>query len=242
MTIIKYDTSSPYMAAPEIPPIKSAVVVTPTIGSKYLYDAMDGVSASKHDYEVTHLIVFDGVELPELVQGVKLNGASTMELPWNVGRHGFYGHRVYAAIGHLVNADAVFFLDEDNFYSEDHIKTCLDKLNEGYDFVHSLRNVVDIDGNHICKDRFEAIGREPIYLIDTSSFCFRTDFLKAAGHFWHWGWGADRRFFQLVKDRAKYGCTEKFSLNYRLDGNPNSPTKDFFFKGNTLAGYEANGN
>lgn len=240
MTSIKYDTASGF-AAPEIPPVNNFVVVTPTIGGKFLKDALRSVSDHTLKGAGRHLVVFDGVGTPEDILLCQEHGAATMMLPWNVGRHGFYGHRIYAAIGHLINADAVFFLDEDNYYDFNHIPSCMAKLNKGYDFVHSYRNVIDNNGILICKDRFEAIGKEPLYLVDTSSYCFRTEFLKQAGHLWHWGWGADRRFFQIVKEHAKYTSTGEFTLNYRLDGNPNSPTKDFFFKGNMMAGFTREG-
>lgn len=218
------------------PEVRSAVVVTPTIGSRFLSDCIESVEAQDVQIDFQHLVVFDGP-----VEYNKKVPENVMVLPWNVGRHGFYGHRVYAAIGHLINADSVLFLDEDNMYDKDHVQSCIDTLNGGNDFCHSFRSVIDIDGNWLCDDKFEAIGREPYFLVDTSSFCFRKEFLIEHGHHWHWGWGADRRFFQIVKDQSRYASTGRHTLMYRLDGNPNSPTKEFFFNGNERIGYDKTG-
>jgi hypothetical protein len=70
------------------------------------------------------------------------------------------------------------------------------------------------------------------YLIDTSSFCFKREFIQQTCHLWHFGWGGDRRYFYTVKGGAKYDTNGKHTLCYRLDGNPKSVTKEFFETGN----------
>ena len=72
---------------------KTATVVTPTIGSRHLRQCIESIEAQKTKYDVEHLLVFDGVDVPMIPDDVHI-----LRLPWNVGRHGFYGHRVYAAI------------------------------------------------------------------------------------------------------------------------------------------------
>lgn len=242
---MQYSTDTPY---DEKPQVKSAVIVTPSIQSRYLKDAILSVQKNNtsNNLDINHLIVWDGISPDIDITAIETNPRYKifeMSLPWNVGRHGFYGHRVYAAISHLINADAIFFLDEDNTFEPNHIQSAIDTLNENnYDYTFSYRNVVEQDGSFICKDRFEAIGTDPINLIDTSSFCFRTPFLVQTGHVWHHGWGADRRFFQIVKSYPfKYGPTGQFTLNYRLDGNPNSPKRDFFLNGNSRSGFTPEG-
>jgi hypothetical protein len=229
------------------PKVKSVVVVTPTIGKPEVAYAIKSVQEQNTSIDIQHLLVVDGPEHYDRFRNHDLDyddhdRLKMMVLPWNVGANGFYGHRVYAAISHLINADAVMFLDEDNCYGTSHVETCVSKLNEGYDFVFSHRYIIDQDNMLLCRDRFEAIGKPPLNLVDTSSYCFRTNFLTTVGHIWHWGWGADRRFFQLVSSRNfKYASTEKATLYYRLDGNPNSPKKEFFYEGNLQAGYNTTG-
>ena len=71
--------------------------------------------------------------------------------------------------------------------------------------------------------------------IDTSSFAVRRDVAVRIGHAWYGQWGADRQFFGALKSNfPKFDCTNAHTLNYRLDGNPNSVNKKFFFDGNAV--------
>lgn len=225
---------------------RSVVVITPTIGSPKVCDAIESVAQQTYK-NITHLIVVDGVD--EHLKTFNKNcvhqdkdhwNLRFMFLPYNTGANGFYGHRIYAAVPHLLNADYVFFLDEDNWYESDHVASLVEVLERGNDFAHSLRQIYQPDKTYVCHDNCEALGKWPIYfthedphyLIDTSSFAFKREFLQKVCHFWHHGWGADRRFFYAVKDEAKWDSSDKHTLCYRLDGNPGSVNRDFFIKGN----------
>lgn len=221
----------------------NVVVVTPSIGKKSV--RMAYTSVKQQTMKCDHLLVFDGCPVPGFM---RFRGSDpyyhTMILPWNVGGNGFYGHRVYASIAHLVNHDYVLFLDEDNWYRADHVENCVKMLEEDdkLQFVHSLRAIHDSDGEYLLDDNCESLGKYPIYgnpsyghLVDTSSYCFRRDFLLNYGHIWHHGWGADRRFLSVVMNHIhinEWACTGEYTLCYSLDGNPNSVTRDFFEKGN----------
>jgi hypothetical protein len=109
------------------------------------------------------------------------------------------------------------------------------------DWAYSLRKIYDKDKTYICDDNCESLGRWPVwvndeaFLIDSSSYCFKTEFIRKIGHTWDWGWGADRRFYTIVKDSLKhqnYTSTGKHTLCYRLGGNEGSVTGDFFVEGN----------
>lgn len=223
-------------------------IVTPTIGKPELEQNIHHVSSTYDD--CIHLIVIDGFTFKEKVDDIieklkvkDLTRLSLLQLPWNVGGDGFYSHRVIASIPHLINTKYVAFIDEDNFIEPNHIKTCIETIEAGnYDYVHSLRKIVDKNGNFICEDNCESLGRYPIYgdkryghLIDTSCFFYKTEFLIKVCHLWHSKWGADRRFFEILTKRMnhyKYACTGKYTLNYRLEGNEGSVTKEFFIEGN----------
>lgn len=227
---------------------KSVVVVTPTIGSSKLADAVESVANQTYK-NLTHLLVVDGAK--EYLEQFNKNlvhqdkdhwNLQFMFLPWNTGKTGgdFYGHRIYAGIPHLLNADYVFFLDEDNWYEKDHVASLVEVLERGNDFAHSLRQIYNPDTSYVCDDNCEALGKWPIYfthenpqyLADTSSFAFNRKFLEQTCHLWHSGWGGDRRYFYSVKDGAKWDTSRKHTLCYRLDGNPGSVNADFFIKGN----------
>lgn len=223
---------------------KTVTVITPTIGSTKLRDAIDSVKAQTYQH-IKHLLVIDGPEYSENVYKQLSFKELTIDIrptisPYNTGGGGFYGHRIYAAYPHLVNSDYIFFLDEDNWYAPDHVENLV-KVLEQNAFAYSLRQIYDENKNYLCDDNCESLGKWPIYfthgneehfLIDTSSFAFRRDFLITASQFWHHGWGGDRHFFYAVKDHCKWDTSGKHTLCYRLDGNSNSVTADFFEKGN----------
>ena len=235
---------------------KSVVVVTPTVGSAKLADAVESVANQTYK-NLTHLLVIDGAKEyleqfnKNLVHQDKDNwNLEFMFLPYNTGANGFNGQRIYASIPHLVNADYVFFLDEDNWYEPDHVKTLVSKIEEeNLDWAYSLRKAYTPDKQYIADDNCESLGKWPIYfthndpqyLIDTSTFAFKRQFIKATCHLWHSGaWGEDRRFFYAIKDKSKWNTTGKHTLCYRVDNNPNSVNEEFFIKGNAeqLAHYK----
>ena len=227
---------------------KPVTVITPTTGSSKLKDAMESVR--KQTYKCEHFIVIDGTEYADnAFKSIGIPSEPNVKkilLPANTGKTGgnFYGHRIYAAIPHLINSDYILLLDEDNWYEPDHVASLIETIEKkNLDFSYSLRKIFSPDGKYLCDDNCESLGKWEIfmsrhsphgkhYLIDTSSFCFKREFIHKTCHFWHHGWGGDRHFLYSVKDHAKYDTNGKHTLCYRLDGNPNSVTKDFFIEGN----------
>lgn len=224
---------------------KSVVVITPTTGSTKMADAVNSINNQTYK-NLTHLVVVDG---PEFFQNamnrfpIPMNSRSLIcTAPFNTGggSQGFYGHRIYAGFSHLVNADYVFFLDDDNWYEPDHVESLVEVLNKGVDFAFSFRKIFDKDKNYICDDNCESLGKWPIYfthdnpqyLVDTSSYAFNRQFLIRVSQFWHSGWGGDRHFFNFIRERANYDTNYKHTMCYRTDGNPGSVNGDFFMKGN----------
>lgn len=224
----------------------TVTVITPTIGAKTLVDAVRSVRDQTYS-KVKHYVVCDGYQYHMTAHEV-LDEAGLTDLPnfqstclyENVGANGFYGHRIYAAFPHLINSDYIFFLDEDNWYEPNHVETLVEVLKKGNEFAHSLRNIYDKDGKFVCQDNCESLGKWPIYfshdnpqyLVDTSSFAFNREFLIQVSNLWHSGWGGDRRFLYAVKDKVQWDGSGKYTLNYRLDGNPGSVDEAFFMKGN----------
>ena len=221
---------------------KSVVVITPSVGSSKLLNAIESVENQTYK-NIKHLIVSDGPEHLEKIVGLKF--ASTIKYqvtstPSNTGKDGFYGHRIYAAYPHLVNEDYVVFLDEDNWFEPNHIQSLVETVeSRDLHFAYSMRKIYDSDQKFLIEDNCESLGKWPIwfthkqpqYHMDTSSYLFRRDFIKDTCHIWHHGWGADRRYFESVM-AANHTNTCLHTLCYRLDGNPNSVNYDFFKKGN----------
>jgi len=233
-----------------------ALVITPTTGSDELIDAIESVQNQTYQ-QVEHLLVLDGKQFEnnfnKILKKVKFKKPiHTTILPFNTGGNGYYGHRIMAAFSHLINHDYVLFLDQDNWYEPTHVQTLVDKLEKfNFDWVHSLRKVHNKEREFICNDNCESLGRYPAYvnenafLVDTSSYLFKSDFIRKMGHIWDWGWGADRRFYTIIKDELQhrnYGCTGEHTLSYRLDGNDNSVTSNFFIEGNKIMDERYQGN
>ncbi len=219
-------------------------VVTPTIGAETLAQCIESVQNQTYE-DLTHYVFLDGVEHYEKIHPILYESSGkrtiqTVELEDNVGK-GWYGHRVYAACSFLVNADAICYLDEDNWFEPCHVKKLVSKLEEGNDWAYSLRKIYDKEGNFLCEDNCESLGKWPVYFnpsvfhIDTSSFIIRRDAATRIGHAWYGQWGADRQFFGNLKQHfSKFACTNAHTLCYRLDGNPNSVTQEFFDQGNEV--------
>ena len=227
---------------------KPVTVITPTIGSPKLKDAIESVA--NQTYKCKHLIVCDGPEHFDKVYPLAVGGAIqfcvTPENTGKVGEQSFYGHRIYAAYPHLINSDYILFLDEDNWYQPDHVASLVETIeSQNLDFAYSLRQIYNTNKEYLCDDNCESLGKWPIFssrnspygdqfLIDTSSFCWKREFLQKTCHYWHAGWGGDRQYLYAVKDHSKYHTNGKHTLCYRLDGNPNSVTKEFFDTGNKI--------
>jgi glycosyltransferase involved in cell wall biosynthesis len=215
-------------------------VVTPTIGAKTLSKCIQSVEAQTYE-NLTHYVFLDGEE----EHGDKIwnqlqvpSKVKTIRLEENIGK-GWYGHRVYAACGYLVNADLICYLDEDNWLEPNHVEKLVERIKKGVDWAYSLRKIVDKEGNFVAEDNCESLGQWPIYFnkdafhIDTSSFMVKADIARKIGQAWYGQWGADRQFFNALKQYfPNFSCSREYSLCYRLDGNPNSVNAEFFEKGN----------
>lgn len=229
-------------------------VVTPTIGSKHLSECVSSVQNQTYE-NITHYIFNDGEEYFESIDKELKDFIDTplskplrfVSLDENVGK-GWYGHRVYSACSFLVNSDIICYLDEDNWYQPNHVENIVKMIEKGNDWAYSLRNIHDKNGGFVCEDNCESLGKWPTFFnnrmfhIDTSCFGVRRDVAVRIGHAWYGQWGADRQFFSAIKQHfPKYECTKEYSLNYRLDGNPDSVTEDFFIEGNKTNNERYNG-
>lgn len=225
-----------------------ATVIIPTIGNPHLKQAVE--FCLSQTYENTHvLVVVDGPEYYRKVMDLLIgssfppNRVVVSVTPENTGGKGYYGHRIFATYPLLIDSDYYLFLDEDNWFAPNHIESLMGVMtikDNLFDFAFSFRNICDEKGDFICKDQCESLGHWPIFfshhdpqfLVDTSSFIFRKDFIQNNAYLWSYGWGGDRRFFYAVKGNHLYGTSKQYTLNYRLGGNEGSVKKEFFIEGN----------
>ena len=204
--------------------MKSALVITPTTGASVLKDAIQSVQTQDYD-NVEHLIVIDGEKFSkDAYNTISETNASKLRIaavPYNTGGEGYYGHRIMAAFSHLCPHDYILFLDQDNWYEPNHVSSLIEEIEKyNYEWVHSLRNIYTDSKEFICKDDCESLGRWPVWvrgdqhLVDSSSYCFTNKFLRLVGHIWDHGWGADRRFYMIIKNdmtHKNYGCSSRYT-------------------------------
>jgi glycosyltransferase involved in cell wall biosynthesis len=194
------------------------MVITPTTGKDTLEQAV--VSVANQTVETEHLLVLDGckdvdIDYPDNLKAITL--------PENVGGGGWYGHRVYAAMPLMVNADYILFLDEDNWFEPNHVETMIAKIkSKDLMWSYSLRKIHDEAGEYICDDDCESLGRWPTFydhtlnFVDTNCYCFKREYLVGLAHHFYGQWGADRPFYKAVaKALPSFGCTGEATVNYR---------------------------
>lgn len=220
-----------------------ATVIIPTTGSTEVKKAIESVL--NQDIETQCYVICDGKEHYGKVKVITDNFAGnsflkTSYLPINVGANGFYGHRIYAAFTHLIDTQYVLYLDQDCWFEEDHVRTCIETIEkDSLDWSYSLRRIVNKDGQYVCNDDCESLGKWPTYHninhIDTNSYCLKTDIAVKMSSAWHGGWGQDRVVYQTLKQYfPRYHCSGQYTVNYRVDGNPGSVNSEFFLNGNQV--------
>ena len=123
------------------------MVITPTTGKSTVNKAIESVA--NQTIETEHLLVLDG-GTAELQYNYIAKGEhfpTTIVLPENVGGDGWYGHRVYAAMPLMVNADYILFLDEDNWFEPNHVETMINKIkSKDLMWAYSLRRIHNESG------------------------------------------------------------------------------------------------
>lgn len=217
----------------------SCCVVIPTTGSSFLRQAVESTGTDcdvmlMTDSRDGYLRTFSLWKDCRWGSRVRI-----AQLPYQVGGGPWRGHRLYAASPHLVVHDRMLFLDEDNWYEPEHVRTMSDALDVS-SVAYSYRSIHDrLTGEFICHDACESLG--PFErgiggrrLVDTSCWGFRTEWLIQHGHYWHRPDDADAQFTEFVArlNRATMTSNYRYSVCYRLSANSGAPDADFFLRGN----------
>lgn len=200
------------------------MVITPTTGKDTLRKAI--LSVHNQTIQTEHLIVADGCfkEVDWAIGSYTFPAQVTlMGLPENVGGNGWYGHRVYAAMPLMVNADYILFLDEDNWFEPNHVETMIKKIkSKDLMWSYSLRRICNEAGEYLTDDDCESLGRWPAFydhtvnFVDTNCYCFRREYLVNVAHAFYGQWGADRPFYKAASTKLPaFGCTGEATVNYR---------------------------
>lgn len=220
-------------------------VVTATTGSDFLYDAL--LSVKKQTYKnIEHYVVIDGIERKKEALKILKNfpDVKLLTLPYATGKDNYNGHRIYAAATYLSNGKYISFLDEDNYYEPNHVASCVNLAMEGYDWVYSLRNIIDKDKNFICEDNCESLGKWKSVLndnfVDVGCWFLSKPSALMVTPLWYRRARhpneqpeVDRIITSTLMEHApKFECTKKYTLNYRVGNRLDSVQAGFFQQGN----------
>lgn len=220
-------------------------VVTPTVGTDYLARAIDCVQAQTYG-KVEHLIFVDGPagadKVSALVPKAPKHPVHVFPLPYNTGRGGFNGHLIYAASAFLAQGRYISFLDEDNWFFENHIGSLMDLIeSRGLDWAYSLRNIYETDGSFVCRDDCESLGKWDAWeggrVIDQNCYCLRRDIAVQLS------WIYNRRYLdsdspdillckELLNQFPNFETTGDYSSNYTVSRSPHSLNSEYFRIGN----------
>lgn len=228
-------------------------VITPTTGSSQLYDAVKSVN--KQTYRnVEHVVVIDKPEKSDLVHNsLKEFKSIIVNVPYNTGHSGYNGHRIYGAFSYLVDGDFLIFLDEDNWLDENHIESLISTIGAGNKWAYSLRKIVSQEGDYICNDDCESLGRWKSILNDNfvDVNCFMIPKQAAVAFSPYWYRRARHPQEQPEVDRilsafmmqniVEFNTNGLYTVNYRVASRKDSVQKEFFLQGNQIMKNKMNG-
>jgi hypothetical protein len=223
-------------------------VVTPTTGNPSVLRAIQSVAAQSHK-PIQHLIVLDRPDVPaEIKAAIRKYNVDVFELPYATGTDQFLGHRIIGSSIFLGKGDFFCFLDEDNWFDSDHVASLLDVIRRGFTWTFSFRKIVDKEGNFICNDDCESLGKwptifgSPDYLIDTNCYFLPRMVAVTSSPIWFcrngelniWGpRGPDRALADFLgKHFPNYESSYCYTVNYRVENTPASVKREFFLNGN----------
>ena len=220
--------------------MKTAAVVTVTNGKRPFELANCIASVKAQTYPCTHYILCDQdfnkfAELKRLYPDVLM-------CYWDakIGGNGYAGQRWLAAAPQLITEDVTFFCNDDDWYSPDHVKSIMDKIDEGYDWAYSLRSVHDKEGNFLFDDNCEALGElhdtwniPGHRFVDWCMWGMKTEYLKQLAILLNRpDPTVDRQFYQAAtRIVPKFASTNKHTFHFRMGGSC-GVQPEFFIEGN----------
>lgn len=230
-------------------------VITPTTASDQLENVLKSIENQTYK-NIQHLVVVDGfdkygVKATQLLKNAKRSTA--FSLPYNTGYDQYNGHRIYGAMSYIAEGEFLCFLDQDNWFEDYHIESLVEVIKQGNQWAYSLRKIVSQDGNYICNDDCESLGKWESVLgdkfIDVN--CYMIPKMAAIGFSPYWYRRARHPQEQPEVDRIlsafmmqnlkKFDTNGLYSVNYRVASRLDSVQSDFFIKGNEMMSNKMNG-
>lgn len=146
------------------------------------------------------------------------------------GQHGSGdGGALRTVLSYLANSRFVAYLDDDNWWSEDHLASMGQALN-GAEWAYSLRWFVHPEsGRPICKDEWESVGpgrgefQDFGGWVDPSCIAVNKQVCEVVLPWWAIPlrnsdrWGADRHVFRILSREFKGCATGQYSVFYAVN-------------------------
>ena len=227
-------------------------VITPTTGASYLKQALESVKSQTYE-NVQHLVVVDGNHPKAHVMLQDYPEVDVIELPYPTGIDRYNGHRIYGASTYLAKGEYLCFLDEDNWLEPDHVESMMKVIESGNQWAYSLRKITDKDGNYMCNDDCESLGKYPSclndYFVDVGCYFFPKELALQLTPIWHRKARepgvpeVDRMLIHVLRQN-NLTCDSNglYTLNYRTGNTERSVQKEFFLQGNEMMKQKYNGN
>jgi hypothetical protein len=233
--------------------MSSVTVITSTTGRASLLKCVQSVAdqTGPEVCQVKHLIIPDGPEAYSMARNLFAyyefpSYVDVVQLPYAVGKDRWNGHRMYAAGTFLVDTDYVMYLDDDNFIDTNHIQECLAAIKEsGAAWAYSLRKIVDQQGNFLCNDDCESLGRHHTvmdvndFLVDVNCYFLSKGLAVQLTPVWYRKarepgvMEVDRALINVLLQNKVPGVeTGQYTVNYAVGGNALSVSPGFFIHGN----------
>jgi hypothetical protein len=153
----------------------------------------------------------------------------------------------------IAEGDYICFLDQDNWYEDNHIESLVDVIQRGNDWAYSLRKIVSQEGTYICNDDCESLGKWNSVINDKfiDVNCFMIPKMAAINFSPYWYRRARHPQEQPEVDRIlspfmmqnfqKFDTNGEYTVNYRVASRADSVQDVFFIKGNEVMKQKMNG-
>lgn len=229
-------------------------VITPTTGAPYLRQAIESVKSQTYT-NIQHLVVVDGNHPKAHIMLQDYPYVDVIELPYATGTDRYNGHRIYGASIYLMKGEYVCFLDEDNWLEPDHVESLMKVIQSGNQWAFSLRKITDKEGNYMCNDDCESLGKWPSclseqdYFVDVGCYFLPKNIALQLTPIWYRKARepgvpeVDRMLSHVLRqNNLTYDTNYLYTLNYRTGNTERSVQKEFFLKNNELMKQKYNGN
>lgn len=166
-------------------------------------------------------------------------------LPWPLGKDRWNAHRIYPMATYMCESDYVMYLDDDNTIDETHIEDCIKVMEKGYDWAFSMRKIVNKDGDFLCNDDCESLGKwssviDPRdYFVDVNCYFLPLKLAVSITPAWYRKFRepgqmeVDRALCHVLRQIApNFESTYNYSVNYTVGNSQYSVQPEFFAQGN----------